>query len=47
MPSPVASPPLERAAALLDELISAPALVGFITQRAYPELEGPREGESA
>jgi len=47
LPSPIASPSLERAAALLDEAISAPALVGFITQCAYPELEEPGGGEAA
>jgi len=36
---------LERAAAILDELVASPVLVGFITERAYPELGDPQGGE--
>jgi len=36
---------LERAEALLDELAAARELAGFITERAYPELEEPAEGD--
>lgn len=36
---------LQRAAAILDEVVSSPILVGFITERAYPELGDPQGGE--
>ena len=39
-------PSLERASAILDELLSSPVLVGFITERAYPELGDPQGGEA-
>ena len=38
---------LERSAAILDELVASPALVGFITERAYPELEDLEDGDRA
>ena len=36
---------LERAASLLDEVVGSPAFVGFIIERAYPELEEPHRAE--
>ena len=38
---------LERAAEILDEVVASPVLVGFITERAYPDLEDPKGGEEA
>ncbi len=36
---------LDRASRVLDELLAAPELVGFITEYAYPELEDSLGGE--
>ena len=36
---------LERAASLLDAAVASPALVGFIIECAYPELEEPHRAE--
>jgi malate synthase len=38
---------LERASAILDEVVSSPELVGFITERAYPDLGDPQGSEGA
>ena len=37
------APSLDRAGAILDEAVASPRLIGFITERAYRELEEPRE----
>ncbi|MGA8604811.1 MAG: malate synthase A [Thermoplasmata archaeon] len=42
---PAAEPSLDRAAAILDEVVAASVLVGFITERAYEDLEDPKGGE--
>jgi hypothetical protein len=36
---------VDRAARLIDEVVSATALEGFITERAYSELEEPQGSE--
>ncbi|HEY1198730.1 MAG TPA: malate synthase A [Thermoplasmata archaeon] len=41
---PATTRSLERAAAILDEVVLSPVLVGFITERAYPELGDPQGG---
>jgi malate synthase len=38
-------PSVDRAARLIDEVVSATALEGFITERAYSELEEPKGSE--
>jgi len=38
-------PSVDRAARLIDEVVSATALEGFITERAYSELEEPQGSE--
>jgi malate synthase len=44
---PAATRSLERAATILDEVVSSPVLVGFITECAYPDLGDPQRGEEA
>ena len=44
---PAEEPSLDRAAAILDEVVASPVLVGFITERAYVDLEDPKGGEEA
>ncbi|MGP8076832.1 MAG: malate synthase A [Thermoplasmata archaeon] len=44
---PASTRALERAGAILEEVVASPVLVGFITERAYPELGDPQGGEGA
>jgi malate synthase len=44
-PGSAPSGTIDRAAAILDEVVTSPVLVGFITERAYPELGDPRGSE--
>ena len=44
---PTTGSSLERAVEIVEEVVAAPKLIGFITERAYPELGDPPSAEGA